>query len=873
MIKPLMLSFTNKLLVLFFLFILVSPVVNGATSNLLPTGWGDTADWTPEPEKISWDKLTTADTDTTYIYTTTATDEIEVSHVDGSFGVISNVRLIAGLRATSGTPDIVGGLVIGGSTYVASAWTISNAYASFFADWSINPETSLPWTEGDVNGLQSSLNFVSGVVEVRCTQLYLRVTDVGGNTNLIPDADGSTTDWNVYPANWSNLLTADTDTTYVYTDVNDNVSEVVHAGSLSGVNISNVRLIAGLRATVGTPDVTGGLILSGTTYEAAPWTISSSWASYTKDWAVSPATSVAWTEAEVNSLRSSINFTAGATEVRCTQIYFTITYNYIPTLSSPSPSNGSTASITPTLQVTCHDLDNEAMTATWSSNWSGSWVDFATNTSIPNGTTIIQTDVNFTAYETTYWWRVNVTDGNGNWVNVTYHLVTASAVTAGFSWSPTNPYEDATTSFTDNSTGGVNSWSWSFGDGGSSSARNPTHVFTRSGLFNVRLTASNGYHSDDITQQLTVAESGGGGGGPGGGGGGSPGGGDDDGDDTGDLPAPFIPSPDFSVGLFFTVDEMFMVNRIDELPESNAHIRIVSIDSGIYPQVYGEHDLSSIEQYAHPSFGSITDELGHGTWVANVLSWGKYNKLPNLEIISYKVFNRLGGCTPDMFLEALEDVKHLNPDIVTISAGAHGWPDDAFGQKVQELTNRGIIVVAAAGNVGPSANSILSPASSRCTIAVGAVDPLNTFKDYTDDYVPAWSSRGPVDGVNYIKPDCVAPGYEILGPYGSSDAIVSGTSMSVPFVAVGLATVYANNNVWMDLANMLWWWEGDTKQEMMLEADFKALNDSIFMMSMIRIILAIALYSVIIGLIVYYFKYYKKRKKGGKRQKTGITTI
>jgi len=463
------------------------------------------------------------------------------------------------------------------------------------------------------------------------------------------------------------------------------------------------------------------------------------------------------------------------------------------------------------------------------------------------------------------------------WCNVSVTL--NSSISAQFTYSPSSPVEGERVTFNDASTGtGIILWSWDFGDGDTALGKNVDHVYDAAGRYMVTLTVGDGTTTDSIIKQVTVlAEDDGGGGG-----GGTPGGGDG-GSGSAEADDPFIPVPFITNNEFYTVDEMFQVIKVDELPSSNTHVRIVFIDSGIFPQAYGEHDLGTIEQLAHPSFTTVTDEMGHGTFVSNVISWGKYNKLPNLEIISYKCFDSLGGCTPDMLLDALDEVKQLRPHILCISAGAYGWPDDVFGQKIQELTNSGIIICTVAGNEGPDPNSILSPASSRCTIGVGAIDPLLTFKIYDDDYVPSWSSRGPVDGVNYIKPDCVAPGVTIIGPYGSSEAILSGSSTSVPFVAVGLATVYAANSGWMDLTNMLWWWEGDSKQEMMLSAfestsvkmgdidsfgngiaDFKAMNDGLFMMCLIKIIMALALYACIIGLIVFSIRYYMKSKKGSK---------
>ena len=73
------------------------------------------------------------------------------------------------------------------------------------------------------------------------------------------------------------------------------------------------------------------------------------------------------------------------------------------------------------------------------------------------------------------------------------------APVAAFSGTPTTAPSPFVVQFTDESAGGVaTSWSWTFGDGGSSSAQDPAHTYTIAGTYSVKLTASNAYGSDTL---------------------------------------------------------------------------------------------------------------------------------------------------------------------------------------------------------------------------------------------------------------------------------------------------------------------------------------------------------------------------------------
>lgn len=66
------------------------------------------------------------------------------------------------------------------------------------------------------------------------------------------------------------------------------------------------------------------------------------------------------------------------------------------------------------------------------------------------------------------------------------------AVYPSFDYDVDRGYTPLTVSFTDESTGNVTSRSWNFGDGGSSSATNPTHEYTVAGIYDVRLVVNGG---------------------------------------------------------------------------------------------------------------------------------------------------------------------------------------------------------------------------------------------------------------------------------------------------------------------------------------------------------------------------------------------
>jgi PKD repeat protein len=86
-------------------------------------------------------------------------------------------------------------------------------------------------------------------------------------------------------------------------------------------------------------------------------------------------------------------------------------------------------------------------------------------------------------------------------------IVVNPVIQADFGYSPTNPVVGTSIQFSDKSSGNITTWSWKFGDSGTSSLKNPTHAYSAAGTYNVTLTVSDGASSNSMTQTVTVTTS------------------------------------------------------------------------------------------------------------------------------------------------------------------------------------------------------------------------------------------------------------------------------------------------------------------------------------------------------------------------------
>lgn len=224
-------------------------------------------------------------------------------------------------------------------------------------------------------------------------------------------------------------------------------------------------------------------------------------------------------------------------------------------------------------------------------------------------------------------------------------------------------------------------------------------------------------------------------------------------------------------------------------------IAIAVLDTGIQPHPDLAAHISAwkdcVNGREHPY-----DDNGHGTHVAGILAGdGRCMKrmyagmAPDARLISVKVLNEKGDGRIDQVIHGirfiLEQKERLRIRIVNISIGTLPHPQNKGEQNllfwVEKLWDAGLVVVAAAGNLGPEEGSITLPGISRKVITVGADAPAGVRRMY--------SGCGPtVECVK--KPDVTAPGLGIyscnyLYPRRSKMPYIkkSGTSMATPVVS------------------------------------------------------------------------------------------
>ncbi|MFI0481421.1 S8 family serine peptidase [Actinomadura sp. 9N215] len=124
--------------------------------------------------------------------------------------------------------------------------------------------------------------------------------------------------------------------------------------------------------------------------------------------------------------------------------------------------------------------------------------------------------------------------------------------------------------------------------------------------------------------------------------------------------------------------------------------------------------------------GDPADDNGHGTHVAGIVagSGAVTGVAPDATLTAYKVLDDWGsGYESDIATGLQAAVDPANPhraDVVNLRLGGTGDGTDLVGRAATAAAEAGVVVVASAGNSGPAAETVGTPAAADGVLAVGA---------------------------------------------------------------------------------------------------------------------------------------------------------
>jgi serine protease AprX len=229
-----------------------------------------------------------------------------------------------------------------------------------------------------------------------------------------------------------------------------------------------------------------------------------------------------------------------------------------------------------------------------------------------------------------------------------------------------------------------------------------------------------------------------------------------------------------------------------------------------------------------------SDDYGHGTHVAGIIAGSGFDSngrrmgvAPGAKLLGLKVLDGEGhGYVSDViaaidYAIAVKTAYNVRVINLSVASGVfESYWNDPLTLAAKRATEAGIVVVAAAGNLGLDANGrsqwggVTSPGNAPWVLTVGASSHQGTTRR-GDDIVANFSSHGPTWLDFAAKPDIVAPGvgiesladprsalYGLLRPYLLNGAFpvgykpylsLSGTSMATPVVAGTVALMLEAN--------------------------------------------------------------------------------
>ncbi|WP_078414360.1 S8 family peptidase [Priestia abyssalis] len=232
---------------------------------------------------------------------------------------------------------------------------------------------------------------------------------------------------------------------------------------------------------------------------------------------------------------------------------------------------------------------------------------------------------------------------------------------------------------------------------------------------------------------------------------------------------------------------------IQKLYGTNA-ARVAVIDSGISPhEDFCGNVLKSLGRDYVESLPYGEDRFGHGTFVTGIMAacgnnrkgmTGVIGNAP-VDIIPLKVLDQAGNGDDFDISQAIYDAIDQEADIINMSLSGKG-ETIMLRKAVMEAVNRGILIVAAAGN-DQTDTSTLYPASYPGVLTVTGTT----------------AEHAPIPVANYgWEVDLSAPGANIISTFKeNSYKTMRGTSLAAPYVS-GAAALLKTENPELDAVSL-----------------------------------------------------------------------
>lgn len=201
-------------------------------------------------------------------------------------------------------------------------------------------------------------------------------------------------------------------------------------------------------------------------------------------------------------------------------------------------------------------------------------------------------------------------------------------------------------------------------------------------------------------------------------------------------------------------------------------MKVVILDTGQPVHVDLNDNIKGSQDFTGNN--DAIDRQGHSSHVHGIIGAidngvGVIGIAPRCDLYSGKVLDNNGLCPGDYswIMKGLEWAIEINADIVNMSLGAAINPPNQLRQLIKTATDKGMILIAAAGNEGQK--QVDFPGRFEEVIAVAAMTENGQVANY--------SNVG--QGLDFI-----APGSDVYSTYlNDGYAKLSGTSMSSPFIA------------------------------------------------------------------------------------------